>query len=230
MVTVGGALGRIFLRVRCLIWCVEARDTSPLSNVVTIVGNRQRHNCTAHAAAVVNAALAKAGVHVEVLHGADLDLSFPGDGPGAGARYLENSVASADAIILATPEYHGTYSAFMKLVIESLGYPSALRGKPVAMLGVAGGRLGATKSLEQLRNTCAHTGALVLPGAVSVAQAQSAFEEDGTCFDEQVKRSLEGLAENLLDFLNLFVQPRIVLENMIAAGIHVPWSPDRGDT
>ncbi|MCP4446753.1 MAG: NAD(P)H-dependent oxidoreductase [Myxococcales bacterium] len=191
------------------------------------MGNRQRQNFTAHAAAVVNSALARAGVDIQVLHGADLDLSFPGDGASNDSNTLERAVAGADAVVLATPEYHGTYSAFMKLVIESLGYPSALRGKPVAMLGVAGGRLGATKSLEQLRNTCAHTGALVLPGAVSVAHAKEAFLETGECVLGEVKQSLEGLADTVLNFLHQYVQPRHVLENMIAAGIDVPWSPDR---
>lgn len=202
-------------------------DTWALSNVVTIVGNRQRISYTAHAVAVVNATLARSGIAVEVLHGADLNLAFPGDPVTSDAKRVEETVAAADAIILATPEYHGTYSAFTKLVIESLGYPSALQGKPVAMLGVAGGRLGATKSLEQLRNTCAHTGALVLPGAVSIAHAKDAFDAEGVCTDGGVHSALEGLAESLLDFLHTFVQPRHVLENMIAAGIDVPWSPKR---
>ena len=56
-----------------------------------------------------------------------------------------------------------------KLVIENLGFPSVLAGKPVALVGVAAGRIGAIKSLEQLRGVCSHVGALVLPGAVSVA-------------------------------------------------------------
>ena len=195
--------------------------------MVTIVGNRQRISYTAHAAQVVNATLASAGVTVEVMHGADLNLAFPGDPVSSDAKRVEERVAAADAVILATPEYHGTYSAFLKLVIESLGYPSALEGKPVAMLGVAGGRLGATKSLEQLRNTCAHTGALVLPGAVSIAHANDAFDAEGGCIDGGVHAALEGLADSLLDFLHAFVQPRHVLENMIAAGVDVPWSPKR---
>ncbi len=175
----------------------------------------------------MNATLVRGGADVEVMHGADLNLAFPGDPVSSDAKRVEETVAAADAVILATPEYHGTYSAFLKLVIESLGYPSALQGKPVAMLGVAGGRLGATKSLEQLRNTCAHTGALVLPQAVSIAHAKDAFDAEGVCIDGGVHASLEGLAESLLDFLHTFVQPRHVLENMIAAGLDVPWSPKR---
>ena len=88
-------------------------DTSILSNVVTIVGNRQRVSYTAHAVQIVNSTLARAGVAVEVLHGADLNLAFPGDPVTSDAKRLEETVAEADAVILATPEYHGTYSAFL---------------------------------------------------------------------------------------------------------------------
>jgi len=40
---------------------------------------------------------------------------------------------------LATPEYDGSLSSVMKLVIENLGFPSVLAGKPVALMGVGGG-------------------------------------------------------------------------------------------
>jgi NAD(P)H-dependent FMN reductase len=37
---------------------------------------------------------------------------------------LKEKVAAA--IVLATPEYHGSFSSVLKLVIENLGFPSAL--------------------------------------------------------------------------------------------------------
>ncbi len=141
---------------------------------------------------------------MDVWHGADLDLAFPGDPAGEDAARLEKAVASADAVVIASPEYHGSYSAFTKLVIENLGYPSALQGKPVALLGVAGGRIGAIKCLEHLRGTCAHTGAIVLPGSVSIASAKSVFDADGVCMDAHAKKSLQEMAEGLLGFLRRF--------------------------
>lgn len=39
----------------------------------------------------------------------------------------------------------------IKLVIENLGFPSPLAAKPVALLGVAAGQIGAIKSLESLQ-------------------------------------------------------------------------------
>ena len=41
---------------------------------------------------------------------------------------------ATDSVVLATPEYHGSFSSVMKLVIENLGFPSALQGKPVALM------------------------------------------------------------------------------------------------
>ena len=71
---------------------------------------------------------------------------------------------SATGVILATPEYHGSFAAVMKLVIENLGFPSLLAGKPVALLGVAAGQIGAIKSLEQLRSVCSHAALLCCQG------------------------------------------------------------------
>jgi hypothetical protein len=59
-------------------------------------------------------------------------------------------------VVRAPPEYHGSFCAMIKLIIENLGFPSAIAGRPVALLGVAAGRIGAIKSLEHLRG-CAHT-------------------------------------------------------------------------
>ncbi|NIX24663.1 MAG: NADPH-dependent oxidoreductase, partial [Actinobacteria bacterium] len=56
------------------------------------------------------------------------------------------------------------------------------------------GRIGAIKSLEQLRGVCSHVGAIVLPGAVSVARVRTVFEEDGTCKDPDVEQQIRGVA------------------------------------
>lgn len=62
----------------------------------------------------------------------------------------------------------------IKLCIENVGHPSALQGKPVALLGGAAGRIGAIESIEQLRGVCGHVGAATVPKAVSIAAASAA--------------------------------------------------------
>ena len=145
--------------------------------IVGLSGSVRPGNFTAMALALVLDELGKQpGVAVEWIDPSDLDLPWPGTGRDhPSAVRLREAVKNATGVVLATPEYHGSFSSVMKLIIENLGFPSALAGKPVALVGVAAGAIGAIKSLEQLRSVCSHVGAIVLPGPVSVAGIQKVF-------------------------------------------------------
>jgi NAD(P)H-dependent FMN reductase len=187
---------------------------------ITAVGGsvRERAN-TAAALAVVTAALESAGAAVESFDPRQLRLAPPGSDPDdPEVLRLRESIASATGVVLATPEYHGSYSSVIKLVIENLGFPSRLAGKPVALVGVAAGQIGAIKALEHLRSVCSHVGAIVLPGLVSVAGVRSAFDEQGRCTDSGVEKRLEGAAGGLLDYVHTHVCPRLTLEAMVREG------------
>ena len=128
-----------------------------------------------------------------------------------------------NAVILATPEYHGSFCAMTKLIIENLGFPSVLAGKPMALVGVAAGRIGAIKSLEQLKGICSHVGAIVVPGAVSIAGVRGAFAEDGRCTDPGAEQALRSVAGSLLGFIKDYVCPKFALEDMVR-GEARPWT------
>lgn len=187
--------------------------------IAVLCGSVRPGNYTRMAADVVVASLsARPDVSVDVVDPSELDLPLPGlNATSNSAAELQETIRGATAVILATPEYDGSFSSVMKLMIENLGFPSLLSGKPVALLGVAGGSIGASKSLEQLRGVCSHVGAIVLPGPVSVAHVRSAFNEAGECLDSTVEGRLEGLAENLLGYIQQNLCPRMTLEAMVRA-------------
>ena len=193
-----------------------------MPTVVTISGTSRPDNFTALALALVNDELRVRGVDVVTFDARDLTLSFPGQPETEDAAALRGAVEGAAGLVLATPEYHGSYSAMTKLIIESLGFPSAMSGKAVALLGVAAGRIGAIKSLEHLRGVCAHTGAVVMPHAVSVAGVRGAFDSGGACTDSATEKALRGLGSGLVEFLRDYVYPKSTLEAMVR-GEQVPW-------
>jgi chromate reductase len=187
-------------------------------NVACISGTSRPDNYTSRALAVVAEALKRKGHEVTRIDGRELDLRFPGQGSTSDAEALRESVKKANGIVLATPEYHGSFSAMTKLIIENLGFPSVLAGKPVALLGVAAGRIGAIKSIEHLRGVCSHVGALVVPGSVSIAGVKNVIDEAGKPLDESAERALVGLADSLEGFLHDFVCPRFALEAQVRGG------------
>ncbi len=188
--------------------------------IAVVCGSVRPGNYTRMAVEVVTKSLsAHPDVRVDIVDPSELDLPLPGmEATSNSVSELQEVIGGATAVILATPEYHGSFSSVMKLVIENLGFPSVLAGKPVALLGVAGGSIGAIKSLEQLRGVCSHVGAIVLPGPVSVPHVRSAFNEEGECIDSDVEGRLQGLGENLLGYIQQNVCPRMTLEAMVRAG------------
>lgn len=186
-----------------------------MRNIVCISGTSRPGNFTSRALAVIVDELETLGETLQVFDARDLQLSFPGQERTEDARRLAEAIAGATGVVIASPEYHGGICAMTKLIIENLGFPSALAGKPVALAGVAAGRIGAIKSLEQIKGICSHVGAVVVPGAVSIAGVQSVFDEQGRCRDAGTEGALRSLAQAMHRFLDDFVCPRFRLEEMV---------------
>ncbi|MEM8599691.1 MAG: NAD(P)H-dependent oxidoreductase [Bacteroidota bacterium] len=182
------------------------------TRIVCISGTNRPGNYTAFALGVVERELQARGATTTLFDTRTLTLAFPGSSPTPDGVALQDAIEEADGVVLATPEYHGTFAAMTKLVIENLGYPSKLAAKPMALVGVASGRIGAIKSLEQLRGVCAHVGALVLPSAISIAGVRKAFTDEGVCTDPQVEEVLQRVATSLLSFIETYVRPKQILE------------------
>jgi len=194
-----------------------------MQGIVCISGTNRPDNYTARALGIVVEAFRHSHIDPLVFDARTLSLAFPGHpDPGDGER-LRTAIAAAPGVILATPEYHGSFCAMTKLILENLGFPSVLAGKPVALVGVAAGRIGAIKALEQLKSVCAHIGALVVPGAVSVAGVHSLFDNQGRCTDADVETMLRGVAHALLTFLKNYICPRHILEDMVRSDAR-PWA------
>jgi chromate reductase, NAD(P)H dehydrogenase (quinone) len=196
-----------------------------MKHIVCISGSNRPGNYTSRALGVVSEALRAKGVETVLVDARDLTLAFPGQPESNDATRLRATVAGASGIVLASPEYHGSFSAMTKLIIENLGFPSVMEGKPLALLGVAAGRIGAIKTIEQLRGVCAHVGAIVIPGAVSIAGVRAVFDSDGNVVDAAAEKALHGLAASLMNFMKDFVIPRQTLEAMVRQDA-APWTAE----
>jgi len=193
--------------------------SEPRLKMLIINGSVRPGNYTAMASAVVADELGKdSDVAVETIDPSTLELPPPGLPGSVDTKELQEKVRQASGIVLATPEYHGSFSSVMKLVIQNLGFPSVLSGKLVALLGVAAGSIGAIKSLEQLRGVCAHVGAIALPLPISVPNVQKAFTPDGTCTDPAVEKLIRRVGTGLLDYVRRSVCPRVQLEQLLREG------------
>lgn len=185
--------------------------------IVAIPGSIRPGNFTSKALAlVVDEFKNYQEINVKYIDPGTMALPLPGkSGNTTELEWLKETVSNATGVVLATPEYHGSFSSVIKLVVENLGFPSVLSGKPVSLLGVAAGQIGAIKALEHLRSVCSHIGAIVLPGPVSIATVNKYFDEEGNCVDEAVEKRIRRVATNLRDYIKANICPKIALEQMV---------------
>lgn len=192
------------------------RQTFAARHIAVIIGSVRPDNFTMKAARIVVDELERQNTVVDLIDPAQMNLPLPGvDTTSDDPQRLRAIVKEATGVVIATPEYHGSFSSVTKLVIENLGFPSVLAGKPVALMGVAAGAIGAIKSLEALRGVCSHIGSIVLPGPVSVARVREVFDENGEIVDERVEKQLRGVATGLLHYVDQNICPRFALEAMV---------------
>lgn len=111
------------------------------------------------------------------------------DGYGPVVDTFRAQVASADALLIGSPEYHGSFTGVLKNALDLCG-PEDLRGKLIGLVATARGDAGAMNTLNHLRQVSRWVGAWVLPAQVSVPRAAEGFDAQG-----QAQRA--GLGEEL---------------------------------
>lgn len=167
--------------------------------IVILAGSARPGAASVAAAKKVAAHLEAKGAAVDLVEPAALRLGVPGVAvEGDDAAALRDRVAAADAAVFVTPEYHGSYSSTMKVLIDNLGFPSVLKGKPAVLVGVAAGRIGAIKALEHLRSVLSHVGMHVAPQVSSTAGVGGEIAEDGAFKDGPAAEFMLATAEQAL--------------------------------
>ena len=126
----------------------------------------------------------------------DEDLERDNRG-GPEVRALREQVASADGVLIATPEYNQSLPGVLKNAIDWLSRPGpeeVLIGKPVAVFGATTGRWGTRLAQAAVRQTLTATEALLLPTpALYVREADKAFDPGGRLVDPGVSEALRTL-------------------------------------
>ena len=150
--------------------------------------------------------LAPVGMTVDIasireipLYDADLEArGFPQAVTALSAR-----VRSADALLIATPEYNFSIPGVLKNAIDWLSRPpldAALVRKPVAIVG-AGGRLGSARAQYHLRQVCGCLSMLPVPRPeIFVLNAWEKFDGEGRLKDDAVAKQVGDLLAALADW------------------------------
>jgi chromate reductase, NAD(P)H dehydrogenase (quinone) len=163
---------------------------------------RDSHNTTLLRAA---AELLPPPVELEVFEGLKAVEPYDEDDdrrPGpAGARRLREAIESADAILIATPEYNSSLPGQLKNALDWASRPkgeNVLWGKPGAVVGASTGMFGAVWSQAEVRKVLGASGARVIDADLPVGHAHEAFTEEGRLEDPELRQRYSEILDELI--------------------------------
>jgi len=170
-------------------------DSDP--RVAAVCGSRSADSATRVALRHALEAAADAGATTDLidLGAVDLPLYHPDrdDADSGDAVAVLERTAAADAVLVGSPVYHGSYASAFKSYHDYCG-SDEFEDTVVGLVAVAGGS-NYGRTLEHMRSTLAHVGADVLSEEVGVPSGSSAVA-DGRVVDEDVADRLDSLARS----------------------------------
>ena len=175
-------------------------------HVLALVGSLREHSYTRLATAHALRGAEAAGATTELLDLREYDLpplNPDVDDQGDSATVIDR-VNAADAVILGSPMYHGSYSGVLKNALDYCGFDE-FEGKTVGLLAVSGGAFPVT-TLEHMRSVCRALNAWVLPHQAAVPKAHSAFE-NGEFVDNDTADRVSTLGERVVRYADIEREP-----------------------
>lgn len=179
---------------------------------VLCIGGSTRCGSSSENAVRVSADAAEAaGATVDLIVGRQ--LMFPLYDTECGERSLAtrrfvDAVRQADAIIVASPGYHGLMSGMIK---NALDYVEDLRnsprvyldGVPVGCIAVSYGWQATVTTLQSLRTAVHALRGWPTPLGATVNASQNVFDATGACIDDAARFQLETVARQVVEFASL---------------------------
>jgi chromate reductase, NAD(P)H dehydrogenase (quinone) len=151
---------------------------------------------------------AEATLEVGTIRGIPLyDADVESQGIPAAVTALKDAILSADALLLATPEYNNGIPGVFKNTIDWLSRPATdikrvFSARPVALIGASSGPFGTVLSqaawLPVLRTLGTQPW---FGGRIAIARAANAFDPEGNLKDATVEEALKQFLAGYVSFL-----------------------------
>ena len=123
---------------------------------------------------------------------------------------LHGRFAACDALIVASPEYNGQLTAYLKNLIDWVSrlayidpsFTNPFIDKPLLLCSASTGSSGGMAGITHARALFGYVGALVMGGAICVPYASEKWSEMGYMFDEPFEGYIAGSINRLTSLMS----------------------------
>jgi NAD(P)H-dependent FMN reductase len=186
------------------------------ARILAFAGSTRTNSFNKKLAAAAAKAAEAAGAQVTLIDLRDYPMPlYDGDleaaeGLPEKARALRELFLSHNALIIASPEYNGSYSAVLKNAIDWVSRKqegeiplACFKNKIALLLATSPGALGGLRALRHLQTVLMGLQVVVLPEQKSIPKAGEVFNDEGIA-DDKIRAEVERLGARLAEMASLF--------------------------
>jgi azobenzene reductase len=173
-------------------------------SIALIAGSNRKNATSTKLLAYMAETLRKRGIAATLidLYETPLPLYSPdADAIDENTAAMVRAVGEADAVVLGTPEYHGSVSGVLKNALDYMG-SSEFSGKPVLSVSSSGGAVGVS-SLTMLQAIVRNLHGVNSPEWLSLGGDARHFAADGSPADAGVRQRVERALDCLIRMAEL---------------------------
>jgi len=113
---------------------------------------------------------------------------------------IQDAILAADGILTVVPEYNGSFPGALKYFIDLLRFPESLVDKPAGFIGVAAGRWGALRPVEQLEMVFQYRHAHIFGRRLFLPGIHNLLDSNGRLSDPDSAQRLHDMVTGFVDF------------------------------
>jgi NAD(P)H-dependent FMN reductase len=156
--------------------------------IIILPGSNRKDATSTALCKYIQQLLEEKGCEVSLFDLYETPVPFYGKGivyDDANLRRMKQLFLDAQAVVLATPEYHGTMSGVLKNALDHLG-SDHFSSKPVLSVSSAGGAVGVS-SLQNLQTVVRYVHGINCPEWISIGGDNRRFTPEGEPADAKTK-------------------------------------------
>ena len=113
---------------------------------------------------------------------------------------FQQAIDQAKAVWVVVPEYNGSFPGALKMFIDLLEHPQSLKGLPSAFVGLASGRWGAIRAVEQLEMVFQYRYAHLFNERLFVPAVHNMLDSNDVLTDPELAGLLEDMVSHFIAY------------------------------
>jgi NAD(P)H-dependent FMN reductase len=126
--------------------------------------------------------------------------------PAGDISIIGAQLKEADAMILVSPEYHGSFSGVLKNALDF--YWAEFKKKPIGVVTTGSGKMGGINASTQMQHVVLSLGAYPLPTKLLIPEIQHAFNDQFEPLRDDIIRNSDRFLNEFSWFANAIVKAK----------------------